>query len=226
MSAVIEILKGGPIRITGLTTCYHFSGELIPCKEEMYFCRCGASQNKPFCDGSHRKIDFSGERLINKPLDKERSYAGKRITIHDNRTICSHAKECVNRLPAVFRFGERPWIQPDAAGVDEIIDVVTRCPSGALSYSIDEVHYRDHNREPAIFIAENGPYNVTGGIKFVCEGDVQPPIKDHYSLCRCGASKNKPFCDGSHVDIDFKDSAEITPGGSEPQGVRESDRGR
>lgn len=204
---VIEILKDGPIRITGLQAFHNSKGEEVGCKNEIHLCRCGASQNKPFCDGSHKIIGFRGERLIDKPLDKERRYEGKRITIHDNRTICSHAKECVNRLPAVFRFGERPWIHPDAAEVDEIIAVVKRCPSGALSYSIDDVQARELEREPSLHIVENGPYNVTGGIAFVCDGDVQPPTKEHYSICRCGVSKNKPFCDGSHVDINFKDGS-------------------
>ncbi len=203
-NVVIEILKDGPIRITGLQTCRLPNGQALACKEEMHFCRCGTSQNKPFCDGSHKKIGFRGERLIDKPLDRERKYQGQRITIHDNRVICSHAKECVNRLPAVFRFGERPWIQPDAAAVDEIIEVVKRCPSGALSYSIEEIHHRDLERPPAVDIVKDGPLNVTGRIQFICE-HAQPPSPEHYSLCRCGASKNKPFCDGTHVEIDFKD---------------------
>ncbi len=204
---VIEILEDGPIRITGLQSLRNSKGNEIDCKSEIHLCRCGASQNKPFCDGSHKTNGFRGERLIDKPLDTERRYEGKRITIHDNRTICSHAKECVNRLPTVFRFGGSPWIQPDAAEVDEIIDVINRCPSGALSYSIDDVQDRELDREPSLHIVANGPYNVTGGITFVCGGDVQPPTKEHYSICRCGASKNKPFCDGSHVDINFKDGS-------------------
>ena len=201
---VIEVLKDGPIKVSGLENCIDSRGETIACKDEMHLCRCGASQNKPFCDGSHRRIGYSGTRLSDTPLNKERDYVGRRITIHDNRAICSHAKECVKHLPSVFCFGERPWIHPEAADVDAIIEVIERCPSGALSYTMDDVHYRDQNRQPALHIIAGGPYNITGGIKFICDSNVQPPSLEHYSLCRCGASKNKPFCDGSHVDIDFK----------------------
>jgi CDGSH-type Zn-finger protein len=204
---VIEILKNGPIRVTGLGAYQNSKGREVACKSEVHLCRCGTSKNKPFCDGSHKTIDFSGDRQIDKPLNKERKYEGQRIIIHDNRTICSHAKECVNLLPAVFRFGERPWIHPDNAEVDEIIEVVNRCPSGALSYSIAETHHRDIDRDPALHIIADGPYNIVGGIKFVCESNIRPPSPEHYSLCRCGASKNKPFCDGSHVDIDFEDKS-------------------
>jgi uncharacterized Fe-S cluster protein YjdI len=75
--------------------------------------------------------------------DKRKSYVGKIITIHDNRRICSHAAECVNNLPSVFKLNSRPWIDPGAAEVEEIADTIKKCPSGALSYSINGIEYRD-----------------------------------------------------------------------------------
>lgn len=65
--------------------------------------------------------------------DKRRDYTGKEITVHDNRKICSHAAECVNNLSSVFKLGSRPWINPDASKMNDIIEVVRRCPSGASS---------------------------------------------------------------------------------------------
>lgn len=174
-------------------------------KETMSLCRCGASANKPYCDGSHVVEEFSGKREIEKPLHKERTYVGEKITIHDNRRICSHAAECVDRLPSVFRKEGRPWIDPDGDDVEKIIDVVARCPSGALSYTIDGVHHRDQEREPAIHIARDGPYNIVGGIELQIPDELQPPSREHYSLCRCGASKIKPYCDGSHSSVEFRD---------------------
>jgi CDGSH-type Zn-finger protein len=176
-------------------------------------CRCGASKNKPFCDGTHSVIGFSssngvisGEGKISK--DKKKSYAGKNIVIHDNRRICSHAAECVDNLPSVFKLDARPWIDPDGANVEDIIQTIKKCPSGALSYSIDGIEYKDQtDREPMITVSKNGPYHVTGSIDLI--GDsiqwVDGSSKEHYTLCRCGASSSKPFCDGMHKSISFED---------------------
>jgi len=187
-------------------------------------CRCGASNNKPFCDGTHGTIGFSSENKItaaanynnnnndssNKHMikDKRKDYVGKEITIHDNRRICSHAAECVNNLSSVFKLKSRPWINPDSARTEEIIDTIRKCPSGALSYSINGIEYRDPNeREPMVTVSKDGPYLITGGIELI--GDniqwADGASKEHYTLCRCGASNNKPFCDGMHKTVNFKD---------------------
>ncbi len=131
-------------------------------------------------------------------------YEGKEISIHDNRVICSHAAECVKQLSSVFRLEARPWIDANGAQVDTIIGVINKCPSGALSYTINEVHHRDQDRDPMIQIAKNGPYDVSGNVALKVEEELQPPSKEHYSLCRCGASKNKPYCDGSHKRVGFE----------------------
>lgn len=202
---VIEFRENGPIIVKGLENCRNSRGEQVPTKESMALCRCGASSNKPFCDGTHRTIAFSDRRLIDKPLNKEKAYQGKNITVYDNRRICSHAAECVGNLSSVFDSKARPWINPDGADVKVIIAAIKKCPSGALSYSVDGVHHRDEEREPAIDIVRNGPYNVVGRIKLQVSDALQPPSKEHYALCRCGASRNKPYCDGRHAEINFKD---------------------
>jgi CDGSH-type Zn-finger protein len=181
-------------------------------------CRCGASNNKPFCDGTHGTIGFSSENKTaaanednsSKVMikDKRKDYVGKEITIHDNRRICSHAAECVNNLSSVFKLNSRLWINPDSARTEEIIDTIRKCPSGALSYSIDGIEYRDQNgRQPMVTVSKDGPYLITGGIELI--GDniqwADGASKEHYTLCRCGASNNKPFCDGMHRTVNFKD---------------------
>jgi CDGSH-type Zn-finger protein/uncharacterized Fe-S cluster protein YjdI len=189
-------------------------------------CRCGASKNKPFCDGTHGTIGFSSENKTattsgnsdasssrgsseEKTIkDKRKSYVGNKVTVHDNRRICSHAAECVNNLTSVFKPNARPWIDSDGATVEEIIDTIRKCPSGALSYSIDGIEYKDqHERKPMITVSKDGPYAITGGIDLIGNniqfGD--GGSKEHYTLCRCGASINKPFCDGMHKVINFKD---------------------
>jgi CDGSH-type Zn-finger protein len=191
-------------------------GEPLLAIRGVSLCRCGASNNKPFCDGTHGKIGFSSENKKEAEnnndhqiaKDKRKNYVGKKITIHDNRKICSHAAECVNNLPSVFKINARPWIKPDAAEMEEIINTIRKCPSGALSYSLDGIEYQDQNeRKPLITVSKDGPYYATGGVDLI--GDniqwAEGSSKEHYVLCRCGASNNKPFCDGMHRVINFKD---------------------
>jgi CDGSH-type Zn-finger protein len=192
-------------------------GESLSMITGVALCRCGASNNKPFCDGTHATIGFSSENKIPaddnnsteyKVRDKRKSYVGKEITIHDNRRICSHASECVNNLSSVFNLNSRPWINPDSARTDEIIDTIRKCPSGALSYSINNIEYRDPNEsEPMVTVSKNGPYLITGGIDLIGENIKwgEGASREHYTLCRCGASNNKPFCDGTHKTINFRD---------------------
>jgi CDGSH-type Zn-finger protein len=177
----------------------------IETKETMALCRCGGSENKPFCDGTHQKFGFSSSKLEGTPEDKRETYPGKKITIHDNRGICSHAGHCTDGLSSVFKMKEEPWIDPDAASVDEIVATIKRCPSGALSYSIDETEYRDREGPAGIFISKNGPYIVTGGSELQDTDLGQGASEEHYALCRCGGSKNKPFCDGTHWYNEFSD---------------------
>lgn len=194
----------------------NFKGEPLSTTVGIALCRCGASKNKPFCDGTHNVIGFSSaNRTLDENddtkktaiKDKRRNYPGKEITVHDNRKICSHAAECVNNLSSVFKLGSRPWINPDASKMNDIVDVVRRCPSGALSYSIDGVEYRDpeEQRNPIVTVLKNGPYHITGGIELIGENIQfgEGASKEHYTLCRCGASENKPFCDGAHKSSKF-----------------------
>src|SRR5262245_40482071 len=169
-------------------------------------CRCGGSKNKPFCDGTHGTNGFTDKRIA-EGQGKRVSYIGRQVTIHDNRSICAHAGFCTDRLKAVFRMKQEPWIDPDGASAEEIIETVKSCPSGALSYSIESVEYRDQDRDPLVRVTDNGPYAVTGGIELVGVTFAAGASKEHYTLCRCGASKNKPFCDGSHWAVGFRDSA-------------------
>ena len=177
----------------------------IETKETMALCRCGGSANKPFCDGTHAKIGFSSSKLEGRVEDKRDNYQGKKITIHDNRGICAHAGRCTDGLPEVFRLNEEPWIQPDAASVEEIIATIKKCPSGALSYSIEDIEQGDQGGEPAIFVAPNGPYVVSGGPDLIDTPRGEGASEDHFTMCRCGGSKNKPFCDGTHWHNKFTD---------------------
>ena len=195
----------GPYVVKDLKTLRISDGKNLDTKETIALCRCGGSANKPFCDGTHAKIGFSGAKLDGRMEDKRDNYTGPKMTIHDNRGICAHAGRCTDGLPKVFRLGKEPWIDPTEATAEEIIAIVKQCPSGALSYSISGVEYRDQDREPAITVSKNGPYVVTGGPELVGASRGEGASEEHFTLCRCGGSKNKPFCDGTHWDIGFRD---------------------
>lgn len=200
----ITLAPNGPCLVRGLQDFSNQHGQ-ITTTETIALCRCGASSNKPYCDGTHAKIGFSSDKLDEHTDDKRQTYNGAHITIHDNRSICAHAGNCTDGLPEVFRMKQEPWINADAATVDEIISVIQKCPSGALSYSIDGVERKEADGESAIFIAANGPYVVTGGADLLDISAGEGAAKQQMTLCRCGASKNKPFCDGSHWSINFTD---------------------
>ncbi len=205
LKPVIECPPNGPYIVRNLENFQNSKGEKIQTNPAMLVCRCGGSANKPFCDGTHARIGFSGERLNDGSNDKRDNYTGRKITIYDNRSICAHSGFCTDGLPSVFRLGEEPWINPDAAEVEALIETIKKCPSGALSYSIDNVEFRDQDREPMVLVSRDGPHYVRGGIELKDVPRAEGASKEHYTLCRCGGSKNKPFCDGTHWDIKFKD---------------------
>jgi CDGSH-type Zn-finger protein len=104
--------------------------------------------------------------------------------------------------------GIEPWINPDAETVEKIIRTVKKCPSGALSYSIDGVLHDKYSDQSEIKITENGPYFVKGTIEL--HDDDHPESEEHYALCRCGKSGNKPFCDGQHWYTRFLDTGQAS----------------
>ncbi len=197
--AKIRTAPNGPLLVQDSPTLTNSKGATLQTKEITALCRCGQSANKPFCDGTHAKVGFSSVRQSDGSTDKFDTYEGKSITIHDNRGICAHAALCTGGLSSVFKYGQEPWIDPDGADVEAIQKQVAACPSGALTYTLDDQEHRDFGNDPAIYIAQNGPYVVKGGVELEdAETGQAPKTTDHYTLCRCGGSKNKPFCDGSH----------------------------
>ena len=209
MTARIKCSKNGPLIVEQIDGFTRIGTETsYDVKDRMALCRCGKSANKPFCDGSHAKIGFDDSKHDDRTPDRCVDYKGQRVTIHDNRGICAHAGVCTDRLAAVFRYGQDPWIDPDGAGLEEIDAVIRSCPSGALSYSVDGVDRRpDYSGKAQILVAPGGPYAVKGTIELDGIEWGEGARQDCFDLCRCGQSKNKPFCDGSHWDVDFDEDA-------------------
>ncbi len=200
----ITCKPNGPYLVNRLTAFTNSRGETIATKETIALCRCGESNNKPFCDGTHVKIGFEDGKKPERRKDQRRNYVGKAITIHDNRGACAHAGVCTDRLSTVWRMGVEPWIDPDGAAVEAIIATIEACPSGALSYTVNDEEHRDCDYPAAVKLEKNGPYVVTGGIPLEGVAFGEGASREHFTLCRCGASKNKPFCDGSHYDAGFE----------------------
>jgi CDGSH-type Zn-finger protein len=174
-------------------------GEELPLQPVTALCRCGGSANKPYCDGTHGKIGFVGTRRKDHAKNKGKSYPGRTITVHDTRGLCSHSAECLRKLPAVFRRSKRPWIDPSGAAAAEIIKVIKQCPSGALGYTVDgELHKEWGDKEATVAVEKDGPLCCRGYIALKDPAATTPEARSHYTLCRCGRSDNKPFCDGAH----------------------------
>jgi len=209
---VIEVTENGPFLVKGLDKFKNKEGEDILSKEVMPLCRCGQSEEKPFCDGTHFKVGFSGEKDPSRQKDKIHRYRGKNITIYDNRGVCAHRGYCTEDVPTVFDVSKKRWINPDGAPVEDIIALCNKCPSGALSYSLpgeERVQCVEENPEQVKIAPRrhdaDGPYDITGAVELKDHADCCPESEEHYCLCRCGASKNKPFCSGEHWHIKFRD---------------------
>ncbi|MCB9489582.1 MAG: CDGSH iron-sulfur domain-containing protein [Deltaproteobacteria bacterium] len=128
---------------------------------------------------------------------KIKSYDGSGITVTFEAARCYHAKECVRGLPEVFDIDKRPWIQPQHADADRLAQVVRRCPSGALKFRRDDGANETEPERNVVTVTAAGPIHVRG--KFTVESDA--PLNEwRMALCRCGLSKNKPHCDGSHFE--------------------------
>ena len=132
-------------------------------------------------------------------------YEGTGIEVTYDASRCIHAARCVAGLPAVFDPERRPWVEPDRGDRDDVIRVIESCPTGALAYSCGD----RSERPPAparVTCSRDGPLYLRGNLTVAnAEGE---PIATAYrlALCRCGASSNKPYCDGSHTEAGFSDS--------------------
>lgn len=137
---------------------------------------------------------------------KIRRYEADGIVVEYEIPRCIHAEECVHGLPAVFDPSARPWIQPENADPEEVARVVRRCPTGALRYR--RTDGGDEERPPsenAVRVAPSGPLYLAGNLRLVLpDGEVVEETR--MALCRCGASKHKPFCDNTHLESQFSDA--------------------
>ena len=156
--------------------------------------------------------------------DRIKSYDSGSIRVTYDAVRCIHAAECVEGLPAVFDPNRRPWIDPNRASADEIATVILRCPTGALHFTrFDGGAAEIAPAENAVTVVPDGPLYLRGHI-LVKSGAGADREERRLALCRCGLSAHKPFCDGRHVDGEFRDPGAVraTPAeGVSPEGAVE-----
>jgi CDGSH-type Zn-finger protein/ferredoxin len=205
----ITPIANGPLKLDATSEPFpvlrgHPGGDEQPGKT-VFLCRCGESANKPYCDGAHTASGYSSENRCDR--DAVKDFAAPEITVHFNRAICSGAGECVRGLPSVFVSGAEDWIRPDQADVAEVIEVVRRCPSGALTYSLGGAPVKREEKEVTVRIVKDGPYEVTGPVELATGTWSANASRTCFALCRCGKSQNAPFCDYSHGELGWTDDA-------------------
>jgi CDGSH-type Zn-finger protein/truncated hemoglobin YjbI len=215
LPASVQAERDGPYLVTNVPRLVDHLGAASRPAPQLALCRCGESAIKPLCDGSHARAGFTGAKDPKRVPDRRDSYPGQQLTIFDNRGICQHSGYCTDRLAAVFRAGTEPFVAASGGRADDIIRAVRDCPSGALSFAIDGTEARgladwSGTRQPSIEVTRDGPYRITGEIAVTgADGDREPRGEgaslEHYALCRCGHSQNKPFCSGMHWYVGFRD---------------------
>ncbi|HUL19625.1 MAG TPA: CDGSH iron-sulfur domain-containing protein [Steroidobacteraceae bacterium] len=184
----------------------------FPAQEGYALCRCGHSANKPFCDGTHKKVGFDGtETASREPYSRQAQLMqGPVLALSDAESLCAFARFCDPH--------GQVWAQVERTDDPEVratfLRQVNNCPSGRL------VAWDRGTGEPieeklgiSIGVVEDPPQGVSGplwlrgGIPLIAADGFAYEVRNRVTLCRCGASKHKPFCDGSHAAVRFRDGA-------------------
>ncbi|MBL7733550.1 MAG: (4Fe-4S)-binding protein [Chitinophagaceae bacterium] len=146
-------------------------------------------------------------------MNKEIKYTNGEVTVVWKPDVCIHSTLCWKGLGEVFKPREKPWVQMDGSTSEKIIEQVRKCPSGALSYYMNDE--KAATAAPGDVVAEaatilkvqvtaNGPYLIKTECVVIHADGKEETKSGTVALCRCGASANKPYCDGSHKKIDFQ----------------------
>lgn len=203
--AAIAVDDGGDA--VGWTDLEHFE-----VADHYTLCRCGRSNNKPWCDGSHASTGFDGTETAGHRsyAEMDKPVSGPGVVLHDAVPLCASARFC---LPGgkLWHLVERaPGSEERALAVEEAM----LCPAGRYVLEDDAIgHVSEPEFEPSIVLIEDpqmgvsGPIFVRGGVEIVDANGEPYEVRNRVTLCRCGASRNMPFCDGSHISAGFKDDS-------------------
>jgi CDGSH-type Zn-finger protein/uncharacterized Fe-S cluster protein YjdI len=155
-------------------------------------------------------------------MSERHQFEGQEIRVTFDAKRCLHAGKCVGGLPAVFDGEKKPWVDADGATVEEVVGTVCQCPTGALQVeALDGSAVETPDAENTITVAADGPLYLRGELRFLDPNEEVVFTETRVALCRCGHSKNKPFCDDAHFDAGFCHSANAFDGkiGDAPEGA-------
>lgn len=215
----IKILKNGPYLVSADVPLKKMKiAPLEPVLVEDYdttshvrggyyaLCRCGQSRNAPFCDGAHAKAHFNGEETADKRSYTERAevFEGETMQLLDDNR-CAFARFCHRQHGSVWDLLQ----SDDKTYKQEIIEGASLCPTGRLT-AVDKHGMYEKKYEPQIIVAEDPQKGVSaglfveGGIAIIGADGTEYEVRNRATLCRCGSSENKPFCDATHVSFGYK----------------------
>lgn len=133
-----------------------------------------------------------------------KKYKKEELTIVWEPKKCIHAAVCVKELPGVYDPNAKPWIKPENASVDQLKSQIDKCPSGALTYEQKEIINQIKNMNTEVELMKNGPLLVKGNVDVKSHDGTVVTKEKMTAFCRCGASTNKPYCDGKHKQAGFE----------------------
>jgi CDGSH-type Zn-finger protein len=220
----IVVMKRGPYRVTGgvplavqtitpnaaKESWDWTEGRSFVGGDEYFLCRCGQSQNKPFCDQTHLKVGFEGtETASRRPLERQSEHIeGPTMVLSDAEKYCAFARFCDpgGKIWSLIERTDQP------AARDLVVREANHCPAGRLVlHAKDTGEAIESPLPPSIGLVEDtalrcsGPLWVRGGITVESQDGKGYERRNRLTLCRCGASDNMPFCNGSHASIRFRD---------------------
>ena len=221
MNKKIKILKNGPYLVSGNVPLsekiitpkgngYEYKEGCIMKQNETYtLCRCGSTKNHPFCDGTHLKISFNGKETASGVSFKDRAvmFDGRGIDLLDDGR-CALARFCHRENGDAWELTED---SDDEFLRDEAITAARECPAGRLLAITKAGEDMETVFDPCVEILQDpeegvsGPIYVKGNIPVESADGYVYEIRNRLTLCRCGKSKNKPFCDASHIKVKFTD---------------------
>lgn len=139
-------------------------------------------------------------------MARRKEYSNGEITVVWEPKKCIHSGICVRTLPEVYNPKERPWVKINNATTEELRNQVKKCPTGALSYFMNgEENLESESLETKVEVMPNGPLMIYGTLNITDQNGNASIKNKTTAFCRCGKSENKPYCDGMHVKIDFRD---------------------